>query len=153
MDTLQPCQQADRVSELMTPKPITVTPDTPVGEVFELMDERRIRHVPVVDADGELQGIVSQRDLVGLAGAGLHPTRAALGDATVAELMNEAVDTVSSDCCAAEAARHMLRTKRGSLPVVDRKMRVIGIVTEADFVRLAVRGQPSCTCGGVHSGG
>jgi len=152
MDPLEPCQQSDRVSELMTPKPITVTPDTPVGEVFELMDERRIRHVPVVDAEGELQGIVSQRDLVGLAGAGLHPTRAALGEATVAAVMNDVVDTVSAECCAAEAARHMLRTKRGSLPVVDEKKRVIGIVTEADFVRLAVRGQPPCTCGGVRDG-
>lgn len=152
MDTLQPCQQADCVSELMTPKPVTVSPDTPLAEVVELMDERRIRHVPVVDTEGELLGIVSQRDLVGFAGAGLHPTPAALGEATVAEVMNEAVDTVSTECCAAEAARHMLRTKRGSLPVVDRKRRVIGIITEADFVRLAMRGQPPCTCGGVQSG-
>jgi CBS domain-containing protein len=152
MPSLQPCQQSDTVSELMTPKPITVTPDTPVGEVFDLMDERRIRHVPVVDGEGELQGIVSQRDLVGMAGAGLHPTPNAWGETTVAEVMNEVVDTVSSECCAAEAARHMLRTKRGSLPVVDRKLRVIGIVTEADFVRLAMRGQPPCTCGGVRTG-
>jgi len=152
MESLQPCQQADRVSDLMTPKPVTVTPETPAAEVFELMDERRIRHVPVVDGDGELQGIVSQRDLVGLVGCGLHPTRAAWGETTVAEVMNEIVDTVSSECCAAEAARHMLRSKRGSLPVVDRKYRVIGIVTEADFVRRAMRGQPPCTCGGVRAG-
>ena len=152
MDTLQPCQQADRISELMTPKPITTSPETLVADVFELMEERRIRHIPVVDDEGELQGIVSQRDLVSHAGAGVHPTPRDWDEATVAEVMNEAVDTVSSKCCAAEAARHMLRTKRGSLPVVDRKLRVIGIVTEADFVRLAVRGQPPCTCGGVHNG-
>ncbi|MBW2315505.1 MAG: CBS domain-containing protein [Deltaproteobacteria bacterium] len=152
MEALQPCQQADRVSELMTPKPVTVSPETPVGEVFELMDERRIRHIPVVDDEGELQGIVSQRDLLGHAGAGVHPTQSDWDGATAAGVMNEAVDTVSSECCAAEAARHMLRTKRGSLPVVDRKLRVVGIVTEADFVRRAMRGQPPCTCGGVHSG-
>jgi CBS domain-containing membrane protein len=152
MESLQPCQQADRVSELMTPKPVTVTPDTPLAEVVELMEERRIRHVPVVDAEDELLGIVSQRDLVGFAGAGLHPTPDALGEATVAEVMNEVVDTVTSECCAAEAARHMLRTKRGSLPVVDRKLHVIGIITEADFVRLAMRDQPPCTCGGVRAG-
>jgi len=149
MDVLQPCQQADQVSELMTPKPVTVTPETPLADVFAMMEERRIRHLPVVDAEGELLGIVSQRDLVGHAGAGLHPDAAAWGAATVVEVMNEAVDTVAVECCAAEAARHMLRTKRGSLPVVDRKRRVIGIVTEADFVRLAVRGQPPCSCGGV----
>jgi CBS domain-containing protein len=135
----------------MTPKPITTTAETPVAEVFEIMEERRIRHVPVVDAEGELVGIVSQRDLVSHAGVGVHPSPGDWDDATVGDVMNESVDTVPAECCAAEVARHMLRTKRGSLPVVDRKRRVIGIVTEADFVRLAMRGQPPCTCGGVSS--
>lgn len=151
-DGLEPCQQADRVADLMTPKPITVPPEAPVGQVFELMQERRIRHVPVVDADGALQGIVSQRDLLSHAHAGGHPTRDAWGNATIAEVMNERVDTVTAECCAAEAARHILRTKRGSLPVVDERGVLIGIVTEADFVRLAVRDQPPCSCVGVKVG-
>lgn len=152
-DRLEPCQQADCVADLMTPKPITVAPEAPVHEAFELMQERRIRHVPVVDAAGALQGIVSQRDLLSHAHAGSHPGRDAWGDATIADVMNEQVDTVTADCCAAETARHMLRTKRGSLPVVDERGVLVGIVTEADFVRLAVRGQPPCTCVGVKSGG
>jgi CBS-domain-containing membrane protein len=151
MEALEPCQQADRVSDLMTPKPITVPPETPIVEAFEHMNERRIRHIPVVDAEGELLGVVSQRDLVGHLGAGVHPTREQWDDATVADVMVDTVDTVTVDCCAAEVARHMLRTKRGSLPVVDEKRRVVGIVTEADFVRLAMRGQPPCSCVGVRS--
>jgi CBS domain-containing protein len=152
-DRPEPCQQADCVGDLMTPKPITVAPEAPVSEVFELMHERRIRHVPVVDADGALQGIVSQRDLLSHARAGNQPTRDAWGDLRIADVMNERVDTVTPQCCAAEAARHMLRTKRGSLPVVDERGVLVGIVTEADFVRLAVRGQPPCSCVGVKSGG
>ena len=152
MEALKPCQQADRVLDLMTPKPVTMAIETSLTEAFEQMSERRIRHIPVVDAEGELLGIVSQRDLIGHPGAGIHPNHDQWGDTTVAEVMNDAVDTVPAESCAAEAARHMLRTKRGSLPVLDRKRRVIGIVTEADFVRLAVRGQPPCTCGGVQPG-
>ena len=45
----------------------------------------------------------------------------------------------------------MLRFKRSSLPVVDDAGALVGIITEADFVRLAVRGKPPCTCGGVRT--
>ena len=145
----EPCQRGECIADVMTPKPITVTPEVPVSQVFALMNERRIRHVPVVDANGQLLGIVSQRDLLSHAQSGsiTTPNWSAV---TIEEIMRDGVDTVEPECCAAEAARHMLRTKRGSLPVVDAQGTLVGIVTEADFVRLAVRGQPPCTCGGVH---
>ena len=69
----------------------------------------------------------------------------------VSELMNQTVDTVRSECCAAEAARHMLRTKRSCLPVVDETGALVGILTEADYMRLSTRGVPPCTCSGVTS--
>jgi CBS domain-containing protein len=64
-------------------------------------------------------------------------------------LMQESVDTVRPECCAAEAARHMLRNKRSCLPVVNDGGVLVGILTEADFLRLATRDVPPCTCGGV----
>jgi CBS-domain-containing membrane protein len=54
----------DTVDELMTAPAITVTPDTPLGTVATLLVERGINRVPVVDADGRLQGIISRADLV-----------------------------------------------------------------------------------------
>jgi len=153
MEDRQPCQHSGRVADLMTPKPMVATPDASVAEVFEMMNERRIRHVPIVDDEGELQGLVSRWYLLGHSNRGGQAENAAWGDARVGELMSETVDTVSADCCAAEAARHMLRTKRSSLPVLDAKRRVIGILTEADFLRLAVRGKPSCSCEGVQAAG
>jgi len=153
MEADEPCQHSGRVADLMTPKPMVATPDAPVAEVFDMMNERRIRHVPIVDEQGELQGLVSRWYLLGHSNRGGHSGNAAWGDTTVGELMSEAVDTVSADCCAAEAARHMLRTKRSSLPVVDAKRCVIGILTEADFLRLAVRGKPACSCEGVRAAG
>jgi CBS domain-containing protein len=52
------------VRNLMTPKVITCSPDDSVTHLMELMTSRRIRHVPVVTADGELCGIVSIGDVV-----------------------------------------------------------------------------------------
>ncbi len=51
------------ISDVMTPKPYTVTPDTTIEQCMSLMAEKRIRHLPVVDG-GELLGIISIGDLV-----------------------------------------------------------------------------------------
>lgn len=144
-----PCQRAGRVADLMTPQPMVVLPEATVSKVYGLMNDRRIRHVPVVDEEGELLGLVSRWYLLGH--VGMDPGRDGSHEVAVESLMSESVDTVEEGCCSAEAARHMLRTKRSSLVVVDTKNRVIGILTEADYLRLAVRGQPPCTCSGVRT--
>ncbi len=127
----------------MTPEPITVPPETPVREVVALMAERRIRHVPVLDDEGDLCGIASQRDLLCPPGG----QGVAVGD-----VMVRSVDTVTADACPGAAARHMLSSKRSSLPVVDAKGGLIGILTEADFLRFVVRQSPPCSRGGVSLG-
>jgi len=53
-----------RVAEVMTRKVTTVTPETPVEEAAQLMVNRKIKRIPVVDADGTLVGIVSRADIV-----------------------------------------------------------------------------------------
>ena len=148
MASEETCRAAGEVGDLMTTQPTTVSPDAPVGEVWRTMNERRFRHMPVVQ-DGEvLVGIVTQRDL--LAAAHLSEQRIDFDDdRPVSEVMNRKVDTVRSECCAAEAARHMLRTKRSCLPVVDETGTLVGILTEADYMRLSTRGAPPCSCGGV----
>ena len=52
------------VSNLMTPKVITCSPDDSVTHLMKVMTDRRIRHLPVVSADGELRGIISIGDVV-----------------------------------------------------------------------------------------
>ncbi len=148
MASEESCRAAGEVGALMTPEPMTVPPDTPVGEVWRTMNERRFRHMPVVQDDEVLVGIVTQRDL--LAAAHLSEQRIDFDDdRPVSELMKREVDTVRPECCAAEAARHMLRKKRSCLPVVDEAGAVVGILTEADYMRLSTRGVPPCSCGGV----
>jgi CBS domain-containing protein len=149
---MKACQGAGTVEDLMTPKPVAVGPEATVGEVWRTMAERRFRHMPVVTADGRLAGILSQRDLV--VGASTPDALPGAGDARpVSELMHRSIDTVRPDSCVAEAARHMLRHKRSCLPVVDEGYRLVGILTEADYLRLATRGAPPCSCGGVEAAG
>ena len=133
---------------MMTPDPICVGPETPVAEVWQTMLERRFRHMPVVDEDGRLIGLVSQRDLIVAVPSPAGPVGAE-AEQPVSKLMRTEIDTVGVVCCAAQAARHMLRSKRSCLPVVDAEHKIIGILTEADYLRLATRGFPPCTCAGV----
>ncbi|MBW2541605.1 MAG: CBS domain-containing protein [Deltaproteobacteria bacterium] len=150
MEIMEPCRTASEVSDLMTPDPVTVLPTTPVGEVWRIMAERRFRHMLVSEESSGLLGLVSQRDI--LAGAQSADLRIESDVRPIRELMIRSVDTVRPECCAAEAARYMLSSKRSCLPVVDDSGALVGILTEADFMRLATRGVPPCTCGGVTVG-
>lgn len=127
-----------RISEWMTPAPVTVTPSTPMTKVHQLMVYRGIRHLPVVD-DGRLVGIVTDRDV-----RTVQPSPAtsfATGEInymlerlTVRAVMSRPVITVPPDGALADAVRLMLENKVGGLPVMDRE-RLVGIITEVDLLR------------------
>jgi CBS domain-containing protein len=109
----------------------------------EVMRLGRIRHLPVVDENGSLVGIVSQRDLFhsGLLralGYGSHAKQQALGLLVLKEAMKTDVVTVSPDTRLSVAAKIMLERKIGCVVVVE-GMKIQGIVTESDFVKLALR--------------
>jgi CBS domain-containing membrane protein len=103
------------------------------------MDAKHIRHVPVVDEDGALAGLVSERDLLRRAsGADADLPLSVQADVFAAvrvrEIMTWDVETVEADEAAAVAAQAILDNKYGCLPVVDGGA-LAGILTEADFVR------------------
>ena len=91
---------------------------------------------------------MSQRDLL----AAAHSADLRIDsddDHPIFELMHSSVVTVRPECCAAEAARHMLSSKHSFLPVVKDGGVLIEVLMEADFLRLATREVPPCTCGGL----
>jgi CBS domain-containing protein len=98
--------------------------------------------MPVID-DGELVGIVSQRDLfhsgllkaLGYGARAAHKARESL---LVKEAMTSEVITTSPNTALAAAARQMLEHKIGCLVVLDGG-KLVGILTEADFVKLSAR--------------
>ena len=150
MEIIEPCREAGEVRDLMTPDPMTVPPGTAVSEVQRTMDDRRFRHMLVCDESGHLLGLASKRDLL-TATASDASRPDSDNDRPISELMQRKVDTVRPDCCAAEAARHMLRSKRSCLPVIGEDEMVVGILTEADFLRLATRDVPPCSCNGMNT--
>lgn len=128
------------VRDLMTEQVIAVVPEDSLTTLRDLMYERHIRHMPVVDRDRELVGLVSQRDLLRNAlieqqDVPIFVEDVLLQHLLVGDMMNTGVEAIEPDTEIGEAARIMFENKYGCLPVVEGR-RLVGILTEADFVRL-----------------
>lgn len=132
------------VRDVMTSDVVTLARNDKLASASDVMNLGRIRHLPVVDDDGSLVGIVSQRDLFhnALLQAMGYGTRAAerLRDMyLIKDAMTTTVQTIGPDVPLAQAARRMLEQKIGSLCVVGEAGELLGIITEADFVALAAK--------------
>ena len=128
-----------RVRDAMTSEAATLLPEDELSIADDVMRLGRIRHLPVVDAEGVLRGIVSQRDLLRSAlrsqAEGALPSSSRL---RVSEVMTPEAIVADADAPLAEAASLMFERKLGCLPVIENG-KLVGILTEADFVRLAFR--------------
>lgn len=132
-----------KVEDLMTDEVYSINLSEDVASLADLMSDLNIRHVPVVHPDGDIVGIVSHRDLMrSLTGAEselpIGELRDFLKSIQVSEITNKEAITVDLDTDIAEAASLMLENKMGCLPVVDNE-KLVGILTEADFVRLVAQ--------------
>ena len=133
-----------KVRDLMTADPTTLKRNDKLTLADDIMRLGRVRHLPVVDDAGEaLVGIVTQRDLFRDAlaqalGYGKHAQRKILDTLSVKDVMNTDVITTTPDTSLVEAARILTQRKIGCLPVVENG-RLVGILTEGDFVALVAR--------------
>lgn len=116
------------VRDRMSRPAVTVRQDADFQKALALMQEKRLRRLPVVDDDGHLVGIVVERDLL-VAAMRYLQSRVEVGD-----VMSRNVVTVGPDADLNEVARTMLERKIGGLPVVEHG-RLVGIVTESDIFR------------------
>jgi CBS domain-containing protein len=127
-------------SEVMTRDPISVGPDTTVAQVWDIMREMEIRHVPIVER-GKLLGIVSDRDLARLDVAGILTADGA--DALRQELSTPVVQIMSADVISidtetelSEAVELLIDHKIGALPVVEPDSRELaGILSYIDVLK------------------
>lgn len=130
------------VGDRMTQPVVTIARTATVETAWKTMKARKIRHLPVVDADGRLVGIVTDRDLRQVVfDPALHERLADLADTlgrlTVDRVMTSAAISVRPGTEIREAARLMHERKIGALPVVEGD-RVVGILTETDVLRTFV---------------
>ena len=127
-----------RVRDLMTGAPISVAPSFNVIDARQRMAEHRIRHLVVVEYD-RVVGIVTDRDIrlnlpSPATSLSVWEMNYLLARLTVGQVMTKAVVTIDPDRDVGTAARIMVDQKIGALPVMD-GTRLVGIVTESDFVR------------------
>lgn len=137
--------------DVMTSPPITITPDTPVNEIAELLLNNRISAVPVLDAAGRIVGIVSEGDLLRRADADTERRRSGwlelLLDRNVTaadfvkthgtharDVMTQDVVTITPDTNLAEIASLLERRRIKRVPVVEAG-KVVGIVSRANLLR------------------
>jgi acetoin utilization protein AcuB len=125
------------VEKWMTSDVVTVRPEETIIDAFELMQTRRIRHLPVVE-EGELKGLVTDRDIrLALIPAPLSTPEDRmyhLGALTrVDEIMATDLITVEPSASIEAAAKLMAKYKIGAVPVVEQG-KLVGILTETDIM-------------------
>ncbi len=114
-----------------------MTADTGAGHALQMMREKIIRRVAVVDAEGRLVGIVNDRALLRL----LSERRRHQTDPlpTVGMVMTSPVITTQADQPLEEAGNMMAMHRVGALLVVDADHRPVGIITDRDLYRIRPR--------------
>jgi acetoin utilization protein AcuB len=131
------------VKDYMIPNPITMLPETTHRQANDLMREHNIHHVPVVDKQGKLVGIVAEEDLLAAQPSpattlSIYEIHGLLSKLQIKQIMSHPVFTTTPDCPLEEAARLMLDKGIGCLPVVENG-RVVGIITDTSIFESLVK--------------
>ncbi len=128
------------VAKRMSHPVVTVPSDMPIHDALQLMRQESIRRLPVVNPQGKMIGIVSERDLLhaepsDVTSLSVWELNYLLARITVDEVMTRDVITVHEDTPIEEAARIMADHKIGGLPVL-RGEELVGIITETDLFKI-----------------
>lgn len=132
------------VQQIMTKSLVTIGPDTAVTDAQELMREKHFHHLPVVDGhSGKIVGIVSEKDLLFASPSpastlDVWEMAKLLSRLKVEKVMTREVISIHGNDIVEDAARIMVDSDIGCLPVVDDTKRPIGIVTESDLFRIFI---------------
>ncbi len=128
------------ISSIMTKELKVVNPDSPATEIDTLFKENRIHHIPVLNEERKVVGIVGKSDfLYLLRGYTSHETdrfreTAKLRAFKALEIMHKEVETVVETAPVKEAVRLLAENRYQALPVVDEAGRISGIVTTHDIL-------------------
>jgi acetoin utilization protein AcuB len=116
------------VRNRMSRPAVTIRQDADFQKALSLMQEKKLRRLPVVDDDGQLVGIIVERDLL------VAAMRYLQSRVEISDVMTRNVVSVGPDTDLNEVARMMLERKIGGLPVVDNGQ-LVGIITESDIFK------------------
>ena len=120
------------IKDVMTPTPITVTPNTHLVTVKRSMSQHKIRHIPIVEK-GELLGILSERDL-GHAEVIFKDRK--MEEVRVSDLLYREAYFVYEDASLSDVLKYLIKNKVGSTVVLNQGKHVTGIFTTHDACKL-----------------
>jgi CBS domain-containing protein len=127
-----------KVSEVMTKEVVTVGPHYNVADVASLMDAKGIGSVIVLEEE-RVMGILTERDILKVIGAGEDPKNVAAHEALIGDLY-----TIAPDALIEDAANQMTQARVRHLPVIADD-RIVGIISIRDVVRWSVREMAQAT--------
>ena len=119
------------VSQIMSSPVRTLTPELPISEARNFIETHRFRHVPIVDGNGKLVGILSDRDILSE-----DDTR------LVKDVMTTNVLTAVPETEIRNIARVFFQERIGAMPVVSADGGLVGILTRSDILRTVVNTVP-----------
>ena len=125
----------------MTPDVITLSRQSTLQDALQLFRDYNLRHLVIVNNHHHVQGVFTKRDLLSVQIGGL--------ERSVVTVANSEVHTAEEQSCIRDVAHTMLKYKIGCVPItrrVNNTDRLVGIVTESDFVR-AFAFTTQCACG------
>ena len=127
------------VSKNMTINPVTTSPEMGVFEAFELMKIEGVQRLPVLDSEGNLVGIISEKNITSAAAdreVSIVEFALLLSKIKFGDVMTKEVITVSVDDPVEMAVRKMSDNDISILPVVDNNGKLVGVVSRSDLFRL-----------------
>ena len=130
------------VDEFMTTGPCTLRETDTINDARQIMTEKHIRHIPIIDSENHVLGVVTQRDVLAatepvLSSSIRSDSVAAQPDIRLSEIMIRNVSVIHQSDSLREAALYLQAHKYGCLPVVSDD-RLVGIVTDSDFIAIAI---------------
>jgi CBS domain-containing protein len=140
------------VEDVMTKDVLSVTKYETIVRVANILSEKNISGLPVVDNDKKVVGIITQADILSIVGVSKDHTlkdllkymlgeklpERRMGD-IVGDVMTSPVATIQAEANIAEAVQQMAEKKIRRLCVVDGKNRLTGLITRADILRAVLK--------------
>lgn len=140
------------VANWMTKDVITITPERSMMKASKLMKDKGISRLPVVDEDGRILGIISDRDIKDASPSkattlDMHELYYLLSEIKIQDIMTKKVVTIRDTETVEKSAVLMLEGNFGGLPVVNEDNKVVGIITDTDIFKVLVE------ISGIYEGG
>ena len=131
------------ITDYMTTDLHTLRPEDTLYSARKLMMEANIRHIPIVNSAGELVGLVTHRDVLSAADSDLSTIRDQErldreNEVPLSQVMTTGLMSVDETVGLRAAALHLQKYKHGCLPVIGKDGRLVGIITDSDYVAIAI---------------